>query len=302
MPRFSIQVCCYNSEKYLEDTINSIIGQTYKDWELIMINDGSTDKTEEIIKRYIDKGVPITYFYQERKGFAAARNKALELSRGEWIAILDHDDLWYPEKLAIQSKSIEKFPKAKIHFSNSEWFRDSGEIVRKTIENGKLQEGVIKECFNRLLSDGCFIDTETVVIEKEALLKSGRFNEKYLYIVDYDAFIKIAKKFDVYYENKILAKWRMHPKQASQKMKEIMYREYIDLFNSNIKDNTDLPEKVKKEMLKVIASNKIKYALLKLKEGNVREAMHNISLKEIYYAISKILEKIGRIFKDRVTL
>ena len=71
-------ICCYNSEKYLYETIDSIINQTYTNWEIVAINDGSTDSTEEIILDYMHQGVPIVYHKQENMGFAAARNKALE--------------------------------------------------------------------------------------------------------------------------------------------------------------------------------------------------------------------------------
>ncbi len=300
MPKFSVQVCCYNSEKYLEDTIKSILNQTYKNWELIIINDGSTDKTEEIVKKFISEGNPIAYYYQERKGFAAARNKAIELSKGEWIAILDHDDLWYPEKLEIQSKSIEKFPEAKIHFSNSEWFKDSGKTIKLTLEENRFDTGVVKDTFLKLLTEGCFIDSETVIMNKSALIDAGGFDENYLYIVDYDAFLRLAKKTDAYYENRVLARWRVHPAQASRIMKETMYREYVELFNDNMKNNPDLPDKVKKEMLKVIASNKIKYALSKLKKGNIKEAVCNISPKEVHYAVARIFERTSKLSLRRI--
>ena len=74
-------ICCYNSEKYICETIDSIISQTYTNWEIIIINDGSTDNTENIIISYIDKNIPITYYKQINKGFASARNKALKLAK-----------------------------------------------------------------------------------------------------------------------------------------------------------------------------------------------------------------------------
>ena len=89
----SIMICCYNSEKYISETIDSIINQTYDNWEIIIINDGSKDNTEKIILNYIQQGFPITYHSQENKGFAAGRNKGIELAQGEWIAIIDHDDV-----------------------------------------------------------------------------------------------------------------------------------------------------------------------------------------------------------------
>src|SRR5438874_5550918 len=101
-PTVSITLCCFNSERFLAETLRSIIDQTYKDWELVIINDGSTDSTESIIQTFIDRKWPIVYHSQQNAGLGRSRNKAVELSRGEFIALIDHDDLWEPEKLARQ--------------------------------------------------------------------------------------------------------------------------------------------------------------------------------------------------------
>ena len=90
---FSINICCYNSSKFIKESIESILKQSFKDWEIVIINDGSTDNTEKIIFDYINSGYPIKYFYQKNAGYASARNKAIDLSEGKWIVILDHDDL-----------------------------------------------------------------------------------------------------------------------------------------------------------------------------------------------------------------
>ena len=108
--RFDIMLCCYNSEKYLSETIESIIGQSYQNWEIIAINDGSSDSTEKIIFSYIEKGVPIKYYYQDNKGFASARNQAIELSTNDWIAIIDHDDICLPHRLEHHNRQIKSHP------------------------------------------------------------------------------------------------------------------------------------------------------------------------------------------------
>ncbi|MFH0771923.1 MAG: glycosyltransferase [Candidatus Omnitrophota bacterium] len=256
MPKISIQICCYNSEKYLEESIKSVLAQSFKDWELVIINDGSTDATEAIVKRYADMNLPIVYFYQRNKGFASARNKALELSRGNWIAILDHDDLWYPEKLEIQNKSLEAYPEAKLHFSNSEWFVEKGEVIRNTIEANKFKTGIINEAYKKLLAEGCFIDSETALIERRALIEAGGFNERYAYIVDYDIFLRLAKRHSFYYEDKVLARWRMHSSQATSRMQETISREYVEVFENALNDN-NLPFKIRDKVKKSIVYHKL---------------------------------------------
>lgn len=262
-PKFSIQVCCYNSQRYLDETIKSILAQTFKDWELVIVNDGSTDATESIIKKYMETGLPIVYFYQENKGFAHARNKAVRLSRGEWVAILDHDDIWHPEKLEIQNVSTERFPQAKLHFSNSEWFDDEGRIVRRTITDNKFKTGLVSEPFLRLLAEGCFIDSETALINKGALIECGGFDERYAYIVDYDMFLRLAKRHDIYYEDRTLASWRMHSSQATRNMREIMAREYTDLFEDILK-SADLPGAVRDKIKRSAVYHALNHSLFEL--------------------------------------
>src|ERR671930_69372 len=105
--KVSINLCCYNGEKYLEETLQSIFHQTYKDWELVVVDDGSIDTTERIIKSHMAAGKLIMYHYQENAGLGSARNKALQLSRGSYIALIDQDDIWLPEKLEKQVRAFE---------------------------------------------------------------------------------------------------------------------------------------------------------------------------------------------------
>jgi len=263
--KVSVVIPVHNGEKYLAQAVESVLAQTHRDLELLIVNDGSTDGTEAIVDGFVKKGLPITYHSQPNSGFAAARNRAVGLSKGDWIAILDHDDVWRPEKLDVQLKAAEKYPKAKLHFSNSEWFTDDGKIARNTIEDGRFCSGIIKEPFTALLSEGCFIDSETALIDKKTLEALGGFNEKYKYIVDYDMFLRIAKQDAICYEDKVLAGWRMHPSQATKKLEEEMTREYIDLFEKALKES-GLPAEVKEKVKKSIVYHLSNYSLLMLKK------------------------------------
>ena len=100
----SIIMCCYNSEDNIIETLNSIKNQTYKKWELVIINDGSTDETELIIKKfiYLNKDLNVRYFYQKNQGLGVSRNNAIKRTKYDWIAIIDHDDIWLSEKLLKQ--------------------------------------------------------------------------------------------------------------------------------------------------------------------------------------------------------
>ena len=120
----SFNICCFNSEKYISETLDSIVNQTYKNWEIIIIDDGSTDNTASIIKKFILRGVNIRYYYQSNKGFAASRNLAISKSNGDWIALLDHDDICVSNRIEIQILDLYKNPHIKFFFSNIEVFNN----------------------------------------------------------------------------------------------------------------------------------------------------------------------------------
>jgi len=260
---FSVMICCYNSEKYLSETIDSVVSQTYTNWEIVAVNDGSADNTEEIIKTHIDKGVPIIYHYQENAGFANARNKAISLAGGDWIAIIDHDDICFPNRLEKQAMDIQSNKDCSIFFGDSIHFLDDGTVVRKQFDNVSpytfdLSAG---NSTNMLIKHGCFIDSETVVFNKHAAESVGGFNEKYKYISDYDFFLNMSEKYNLFCNPDVLSKWRIHENQATNTMKLYSYNEHINinkyyLTKNNISFNSRLKLIIRsiKIYLKIILS------------------------------------------------
>lgn len=204
-PKVSINLCCYNSEKYLRETLDSIVNQTYKDWELVIINDGSTDSTEAIIKEYIDKGYPIIYHYQENHGLGYSRNEALKRSSGEFIAFIDHDDIWLPDKL---EKQIPLFsdPEVGLVFSDAIVFSEKGEDA-SFYERMTYYEG---NCFSRLLSD-YFLVLSTVVIRYASLDDEQEwFDQRFNMIEEADLFRRISYRWKLRAINSPLSKYRVH--------------------------------------------------------------------------------------------
>jgi glycosyltransferase involved in cell wall biosynthesis len=105
----SVPMCVYNGETYLAEAIDSVLSQTYRPIELILVDDGSTDRSGEIARGY---GERLTYIHQAHAGIGVARNRGLAASRGEFIAIQDADDIWVPEKLTIQHRALIEWPEA----------------------------------------------------------------------------------------------------------------------------------------------------------------------------------------------
>ena len=238
---FSIIICAYNSEKYISETLNSIVNQTYSNWEIILINDGSTDKTESIILEYIDKGVNIKYFYQKNHGFAFSRNLAIKKATSDWIVIIDHDDICLPNRLNIHYDQIlNDKNNCKLFFGNTIHF-DNISNKKKHFDQFDINNINMKKpnVASSLLSIGCFIDSESVVFNKIAAISAGLLNTKYKYVSDYDFFIKMGIIYNFNYTYLNVSKWRIHNKQATVTMKKIIRNEMFDiyvnyLFNKNI--------------------------------------------------------------------
>lgn len=232
----SFNICCFNSEKYIAETIDSIIHQTYKNWEIIIIDDGSTDKTEIIIKKYISRGVNIKYFFQNNRGFAYSRNIAISKSNGDWIAIIDHDDICLKNRIEYQILDILKNPNCKFFFSNIEvfnnkinydWFKNFLKKDKFNVATLDLKKGKAKD---NLINYGCFINSSSIIFNKEIINNNIKFDNKYKFIADYVFFINIAEKYDLHCTNIILTKWRMHDDQSTSKKEKILLRELSSLY------------------------------------------------------------------------
>ena len=246
----SIILCCYNSEKYLEETLQSIVDQTFKNWELIIVNDGSQDNTLKILSEFVNsnKHLRITLINQTNQGLADSRNNAIEIANSNWIAIIDHDDLWLPEKLEIQYDLINKNKNCFLFFSDFYLFNNKS--IKSRFEVSKEKDGFIPYKLNlnkingyrNLIKYGCFIGSSTVIFNKEVLKFVGNFDGSYKFITDYVFFIKISEKFDILASPEPLSKWRSHNDQTTLKMNNSyffeMFNFYLKLyFKNNISFN-----------------------------------------------------------------
>jgi glycosyltransferase involved in cell wall biosynthesis len=203
-PLVSVIMNCYNSSKYLREAIDSVITQTYTNWEIIFWDNASVDESPEIVKSYNDSR--IKYFRGEvTVALGRARNFAIEKCKGEYIGFLDCDDIWLPQKL---EKQIPLFsdPTVDIVFSDSFFFNNEGAQWR-LYKNKRYFTG---KCFSELLSR-YFLSLETVVIRHSSLSRLKYwFDENFSTIEEADLFRRIAFNGKLDMVNEVLAKWRVH--------------------------------------------------------------------------------------------
>ena len=234
---FSIIICCYNSEKYIEETIQSILNQTYSSFEIIIIDDGSKDKTLSIINNLFGNNINIKIFSNKNHGMAYSRNFAIDKASNEWIVILDHDDISLPKRLEEYSRYICKYPDTDLFFSDMIYFNNEISFLR--FEKQFPKKNLKPYFFNlqknfalyNLLKYGCFIGSSSVAFKKSKFYLTSGFNINYVFLSDYVFFLELSKIGNIFCIKKPLVKWRMHPDQSTQKKEMVYLKEMIKLYN-----------------------------------------------------------------------
>lgn len=215
-PLFSIIVASYNYATLIRETLNSLISQTYKDYEIIVVDDGSKDNSIEVIQEYIQKNDKIKLFTHpgnQNKGLIETIKLGIKMSSGKYIAFCESDDLWMPNHLEEKAKMITQHPESKIISNDVDVFGDAESVkIRKEYTeaiNSKLQDGanyidIEAEKGNNV------IPTFSAVAIKKDLFQGIDFNSPIPAWIDFWIYRQILKNHDLYYISSKLTKWRMH--------------------------------------------------------------------------------------------
>lgn len=221
----SVIIPTYNSKKYLPQSIESALAQTYPHVEIIVIDDGSTDNTKNVIEPYLDR---ITYLYKKNGGPASARNLGIDKAHGEYIAFLDADDYWFPEKLTLQVDFLKKNPQYALLHSNNLILEKGRELYPRFLDQ-KPPSGNV---FDSLFLEN-HISNLTVIVRRECLEAAGRFDEsrELISIEDYEFGLRIAASFEIGFLDEIVAVYRVHDSNISDPAGAIEKQLYLlDIF------------------------------------------------------------------------
>ncbi|MFK8046428.1 MAG: glycosyltransferase family 2 protein [Crocinitomicaceae bacterium] len=194
----SIVVPIYNTELYLSETIASVLSQTYNNWELLLIDDGSIDKSAEICRGFSQKDKRIQYYFKQNGGQASARNFGIKKSSGAWIAFLDSDDIWLPSKLEDQFEAVEAHNPDFLYGLGYYFYEEKDEqLVPYEWITGQRSG----KDFFQILYASCAVNTNTVLIKKALFETVGFFNESEILrgTEDWDLWLRISKKIDTVY-------------------------------------------------------------------------------------------------------
>lgn len=209
MELISVIIPAYNAAKYLKETLDSVLNQSYEEREIIVVNDGSTDNTTEILSGFKDKIIIIN---QKNRGDAAACNAGVSIARGRWVSFIDADDLWLPDKLSCQLAYCCGKP---ISYTDSFVFGEAivGNIRRSSFEP-PYSGYVLKELLIRN-----FITKSTVMVRRDIFIKYGGFDETYV-LNDWPLWLKICSDNQIGYVPEPLARYRVHHNSATAKARQ----------------------------------------------------------------------------------
>lgn len=292
------------SRGFLEESIGSVLNQTYKNYELIIVDDGSNDDTRIFCEKYL-KRPGIKYIYQENKGLAGARNTGIKMSKGEYICFIDDDDIWLKNKLKKQISFIKKHKDIKIGmvFTSIEFIEEDGRHRRNQshIANGDI--------YKKLFYENIIDAPSSVMIKKEVFNEVGLFKEEMKSCEDYEIWFRIAKKYHIYSLNEVLVKYRLHKKNMSKNGKKSEFYKYLALYYALENDKSINEDSVYHNYYKKITVDRLlrrnyiefrKYLKITLAYGRVGFYLRVMYLISYFYTLSRLFIKILRYIKKKI--
>ncbi|MEL1255297.1 glycosyltransferase family 2 protein [Flavobacterium sp. DGU38] len=215
MPYFSIIIPLYNKENFIENTLKSVLNQNFTDFEVIIVNDGSTDSSEEKVLQFNDSRVH--YYRQKNDGVSAARNYGIEKAKSDYIAFIDADDYWYPGFLGEMFKNIKTCPELKV-FSAAIEIETSKSVIPAHYSIKKTGDFEVVNYFKGS-SKRTVLCSSSAIFHKTVFEHSGSFDTKIKSGEDTDLWIRIGLAYPIHFSWKILARYTYDPDSLSKKHK-----------------------------------------------------------------------------------
>jgi len=212
-PIFSVVIPAYNAAAFIEETLASLASQTFRDFEVIVVDDGSADDTKGVVDRYLAReGLRGCCIRQPNKRIAAARNTGIHAAQGEWVAFLDHDDMFHPEKLAAVAEAVRAHPEARVITHHIAIKEDGRTLWVKEAHNRG------RDVYDSLLFKGNNLAPPTVTAFRSTLLELGGFREnaEFNTVEDYDMWLRLARACRFHVIDRVLADYRQDPRGASR--------------------------------------------------------------------------------------
>ena len=209
-PLVSVIIPTFNRGYCLEESIRSVLEQSFIDFELVVVDDGSTDNTSELVRRF--PAVKLIRLEEKNRGVSFARNRGVVEAQGDWVGFLDSDDLWEQRKLATQVKWIERHPDLQMVYTDEIWIRN-GLRVNPMNKHRKYSGDIFRYCLPL-----CIVSPSSVLLRAKVLSEVGGFDESMPVCEDYDLWLRVAKRYPFHFiEEKLIVKRGGHEDQLSRK-------------------------------------------------------------------------------------
>ena len=271
-PLVSVVLPTYNCARFLPESVGAVLSQTYTHYEVIVVDDGSTDNTKDVLNPFMQK---IRYIkLEQNKGLPVARNTGIQSARGKYVAFIDADDLWLPEKLQTDIEYFETHPEVSMVYSKHINIDEKGRVVNGSVKK-QLPSGNV---FTQLFSEQNFVIASSVVVRKNVFETTGLFDEQLFNCQDWDLWLRIAFHFQVAGINKPLVKYRHNPHSLSKNRNNVLkYQKIvIDKIYNKFKDKENgINEKLYKKRL---ASHYAKVGRYYLRTEDKNRANENFGL------------------------
>lgn len=279
---FSVIIPAYNAENFIKNAVNSVLSQTIEDFEIIVVNDGSNDSTENVVTEISDKRVRCVS--QKNAGVSAARNTGIINAKGEYICFLDADDLWKPNHLEVVSQLINKYPETSVYLTGHEIVLHNGQRISKTCP-GVSDNIQSDNLFKHIWEYGYFFNTNSVVCKKSTFDIVGQFEVGVKNGEDDDMWYRLFSYFSVAISSKITTAYIRENSRAT--MSKIFVNDWVFLQRvDDIMASADVSDEKKKYLHKLLEQRKlsyVRYCLLTGDKKTARKQMKQIDKKELKF-------------------
>jgi hypothetical protein len=280
-PLVTVIIPTYNCEAYIDETLGSVLGQTVNNIEVLVVDDGSTDRTREIVAGY---SAPVRLIIQQNARVCAARNNGIRQARGKFICLLDHDDYWFPDKLERQLTQMRAHPNVGVVYSSFLlWHRDKDGVFPSPLsfDLSAWTDGVDADfsgwIYHQFMLD-CWMLTSAALFRREVFENCGYFDEALPYSEDWELWIRIAQQYPFIKLNRPDTLYRQHPSQGNRVVRPIDYRTRLLIESEKkwglcSKDGRCVDRDVFKHQL---AAYHAQYGMHHLQVGHVRQALASL--------------------------
>ena len=250
-PSVSVVIPNYNYGAYIEEALISVFNQTFQDFEVIVVDDGSNDNSRELLRSLETKYEGrLKVIFQKNSGPSVARNKGIEMSKGNYIAFLDADDFWVSERLSKTVNFLINYPNYAMVYAKSIFFENAtGKLLEEDHGIGTAKTRQSGKCLEGLFIQGNFIATGTILIQRFVFEKVGFFDKNFRGGEDLDMWMRIAARYEIGYIPEILVRVRSHGRNITFQMLSQAKQEVLRT-KKCLRDNPYLKSKIGEETIK----------------------------------------------------